>query len=76
VAYGRTTGGLVHGPGYDRRIEDRVGEAADAPVVATAASAVRAPERLDAERVVVTTPYVDDGGTGLDRVAEPRRDAT
>ncbi|MFC4358510.1 aspartate/glutamate racemase family protein [Halobium salinum] len=60
VAYGCTTGSLVHGPGYDREIEDRVSAAADAPAVATAASVVRALEHLGVDRVAVTTPYVDD----------------
>jgi maleate isomerase len=60
VAYGCTTGSLVHGPGYDREIEERVSAAAGAPAVATAASVVRALDHLGAERLAVTTPYVED----------------
>lgn len=60
VAYGCTTGSLVHGPGYDEEIEARVAEAAGVPAVATAASVKRAFEALDVDSVAVATPYVDD----------------
>ena len=60
VAYGCTTGSLVHGPGYDEEIEARIEEAAGVPAVATAASAKRAFDALDADSLAVTTPYVDD----------------
>lgn len=59
VAYGCTTGSLVHGPGYDEEIEARIEEAAGVPAVATAASAKRAFDALDADSLAVTTPYVD-----------------
>lgn len=60
VAYGCTTGSLVHGPGYDEEIEARVESVAGVPAVATAASVKRAFEALGVESVAVTTPYVDD----------------
>lgn len=60
VAYGCTTGSLVHGPGYDEDIEARIKETADVPAVATAASVKRAFEALGVDSVAVTTPYVDD----------------
>jgi maleate isomerase len=60
VAYGCTTGSLVHGSGYDEEIEARIEEAAGVPAVATAASVKRAFDALDADSLAVTTPYVDD----------------
>lgn len=60
VAYGCTTGSLVHGPGYDEEIEARIERAAGVPAVATAASVKRAFDALGAASVAVTTPYVDD----------------
>jgi maleate isomerase len=60
VAYGCTTGSLVHGPGYDDEIETRLAETAGVPAVATAASIKRAFEHLGVGSVAVTTPYVED----------------
>ena len=60
VAYACTTGSLLHGPGFDAELEERLQEAADAPAVATARSVVRALEALDADRVAVVTPYTAD----------------
>jgi maleate isomerase len=60
VAYGCTTGSLVHGPGYDEEIEGRIEAVADAPAVATAASVKRAFAALGLERLAITTPYVED----------------
>lgn len=60
VAYGCTTGSLVHGPGYDEELEARLEEIAGVPVVTTASSVKRAFEALDVDSVVVATPYVDD----------------
>ena len=51
VAYACTTGSLLHGPGFDAELEDRLSEAAGVPAVATARSVVRALEALDAERI-------------------------
>ncbi|NUC74297.1 aspartate/glutamate racemase family protein [Haloterrigena sp. SYSU A558-1] len=60
VAYACTTGSLLHGPGFDAELEDRLSEAAGVPAVATARSVVRALEALDAERIAVVTPYTAD----------------
>lgn len=57
VAYACTTGSLLHGSGFDTRLESRLSEAADAPAVATALSVVRALRALDVDRVAVATPY-------------------
>jgi maleate isomerase len=60
IAYGCTTGSLVHGPGYDEEIEGRIEAVADVPAVATAASVKRAFAQLGLERLAITTPYVED----------------
>jgi len=60
VAYGCTTGSLVHGPGYDEDIEARLEAEAGVPAVATAASIKRAFDVLDVDSVAVTTPYIED----------------
>ncbi|ELY68695.1 maleate cis-trans isomerase family protein [Natrinema versiforme] len=60
VAYACTTGSLIHGPGFDAELEDRLAEAAGVPAVATARSVVRALEALEADRIAVATPYTAD----------------
>ncbi|MFD1563146.1 aspartate/glutamate racemase family protein [Haloarchaeobius amylolyticus] len=60
VAYACTTGSLLHGPGFDAELEERLADAAGVPAVATARSVVRALETLDAERIAVVTPYTSD----------------
>jgi len=60
VAYACTTGSLLHGPGFDAELEERLAEAASVPAVATARSVVRALEALDADRIAVVTPYTSD----------------
>ncbi|AQL42625.1 maleate cis-trans isomerase [Halorientalis sp. IM1011] len=60
VAYACTTGSLLHGPGFDEELEDRLSEAAGAPAVATALSVKRALAALDAETIAVVTPYASE----------------
>jgi len=64
IAYACTTGSLIHGSGFDAKLESRLSDAADAPAVATACSVVRALNALDVDRVSVVTPYTTD----LDRL--------
>lgn len=60
VAYACTTGSLLHGAEFARDLEADVAAAADAPAVVTALSVRRALDALDASRVAVVTPYVDE----------------
>ncbi len=60
IAYGCTTGSLVHGPGHDEEIEARIESVAGVPAVATAAAIKRAFARLGLERLAITTPYVTE----------------
>ncbi|WP_280538203.1 aspartate/glutamate racemase family protein [Halopenitus sp. POP-27] len=57
VAYACTTGSLIHGSGFDTRLESRLSEAAGVPATATARSVVRALSALEVDRVAVATPY-------------------
>ncbi|SFS76593.1 maleate cis-trans isomerase family protein [Halostagnicola kamekurae] len=59
VAYACTTGSLLHGPGFDAELEERLEDAAGVPAVATARSVVRALDELAVERVGVVTPYTE-----------------
>ncbi|AHF99173.1 maleate cis-trans isomerase [Halostagnicola larsenii XH-48] len=59
VAYACTTGSLLHGPGFDVELEERLEDAAGVPAVATARSVCRALEGLAVERVGVVTPYTE-----------------
>ncbi|WP_122088556.1 maleate cis-trans isomerase family protein [Halalkalicoccus subterraneus] len=60
VAYACTTGSLLHGPGFDRELEEELSAAVGGPAVATALSVDRALETLDAKRIAVRTPYNEE----------------
>ncbi|MDY6819616.1 MAG: maleate cis-trans isomerase [Halobacteriales archaeon] len=60
IAYGCTTGSLVHGPGHDEEIEHEIEMETDIPTVATAASVKRAFEYLGLESIAIATPYIDE----------------
>lgn len=60
VAYACTTGSLLHGPGFDAELEDRLREITGAPAVATARSVKRALDAVDATSVALVTPYTSD----------------
>jgi maleate isomerase len=60
VAYGCTTGSLLHGHGFDAELEAEIETAADCPAVATALSVERALDALDCQHVALATPYLND----------------
>lgn len=60
VAYACTTGSLLHGPGFDRELEEELSAAISGPAVATALSVDRALETLGAERIAIFTPYNEE----------------
>lgn len=60
IAYACTTGSLLHGPGFDRELEEGLAAAAGRPAVATALSVDRALDALGVERIAVRTPYNED----------------
>lgn len=59
LAYACTTGSLLHGPDFAARLEEDLGGVVGGPAVVTARSVVRALDALDATRVAVVTPYVE-----------------
>lgn len=61
VFFACTTGSLIGGDGYDRRIAAELREAAGARHASTTTTAVlRALERLRARRLTIVTPYPDE----------------
>ncbi|BEP17860.1 aspartate/glutamate racemase family protein [Pyrofollis japonicus] len=60
IVYGCTTGSLVGGPGYDEKITKSLEEASGKPAIATATAVVEALRFLDAKRVALATPYIDE----------------
>jgi maleate isomerase len=60
VAYGCTTGSLLHGHGFDAELEAEIEATAGCPTVATALSVERALDALGCQRIALATPYVDD----------------
>lgn len=60
VAYGCTTGSLLHGHGFDAELEAEIEATADCPTVATALSVERALDALGCQRIALATPYVKD----------------
>jgi maleate isomerase len=60
VAYGCTTGSLLHGHGFDAELEAEIEATADCPTVATALSVERALDALGCQRIALATPYVND----------------
>jgi maleate isomerase len=59
LAYACTTGSLLHGPEFAAGLEEDLGDVIDGPAVVTALSVIRALDALDASRVAVVTPYVE-----------------
>lgn len=60
IAYACTTGSLLHGPGFDRELEEGLAATIGGPAVATALSVDRAFEALGVERIAVRTPYNEE----------------
>ncbi|MFM9105757.1 MAG: maleate cis-trans isomerase [Chloroflexota bacterium] len=60
VVFACTSGSLIHGPGWDRRIAARIEAAAGVPAVATATAVLDALRAAGARSVAVATPYLDE----------------
>lgn len=60
LAYGCTTGSLVHGAGYDEEIERRLEDETGVPSVSTARAVKMAFRALDVDDVAIVTPYPED----------------
>jgi maleate isomerase len=60
LAYGCTSGSFSHGEGYEEALAADLESNAGVPAVTTAAAVRRALYSLDAQSLVVATPYTDD----------------
>jgi maleate isomerase len=60
IGFACTSGSLIHGPGWDRRISERIEAAAGVPAVATATAVLDALSAVKAQSVAVATPYLDE----------------
>ncbi|MEM1520386.1 MAG: maleate cis-trans isomerase [Candidatus Korarchaeum sp.] len=60
IGYGCTSGSLIKGPGHDEELERRIEEVSGRPAVATSGAVLRALRALNARRVAVATPYIDE----------------
>ncbi|WP_254864680.1 maleate cis-trans isomerase family protein [Halovivax gelatinilyticus] len=60
IAFGCTTGSLVHGAGYAEELIEVIQEASGVPAITTASAVVDALDGLGASTLSVATPYPDD----------------
>ncbi len=60
IVYGCTTGSLIGGPGFDKRIAGKINVATGTPVVTTATAVVEALRALNAMRISIATPYIEE----------------
>ena len=60
VSFACTTGSLIHGPGFDRELVERMERASGVRASTTSSALVAALDALGARTVAVATPYVDE----------------
>ncbi|KUH33200.1 maleate cis-trans isomerase [Thermococcus celericrescens] len=60
ILYGCTSGSFIGGKDYEKEIEANVEEEVNVPVVSTSTAVVEALRILDAQAVLVITPYTDE----------------
>jgi maleate isomerase len=60
IVFACTSGSLIHGPGWDTKIGQRIEAAAGVPAVATATAVLDALRATGARAVAVATPYIDE----------------
>jgi maleate isomerase len=60
ILYGCTSGSFIGGKDYEKEIEANVEEEVNVPVVSTSTAVVEALKILDAQAVLVITPYTDE----------------
>jgi maleate isomerase len=60
IAFGCTTGSLLHGPGFDEILRERIEQRTGVRATTTATAVVNALRCLDARTVTVGTPYEDE----------------
>ncbi|MEM2136490.1 MAG: aspartate/glutamate racemase family protein [Candidatus Methanomethylicia archaeon] len=60
IVYGCTTGSLFRGLGHDKLIEERIEKIGGKPAISTSGAVVNALRFLNAQRISVATPYIDE----------------
>ena len=60
IVYGCTSGSLIGGYGYDRKIAERIEGKLQIPVVTTAGAVIKALKKLGVKKVALATPYIDE----------------
>lgn len=60
VLFGCTSGSLLKGPEWDKQIVSRMVAAGGIPAITTSGSAVEALKEIEASKIAVATPYIDE----------------
>jgi maleate isomerase len=60
IVFACTTGSLVHGPGWDRTLIDRIERASGKPATTTTTAVLTALRAVGASSLAVATPYIDE----------------
>lgn len=70
IVFACTSGSLIHGPGWDTSLAQRVEAAAGVPATTTATSVLQALEAVGARRLTVVTPYLPEVNEAEQRFLE------
>ncbi|KXB08025.1 hypothetical protein AKJ56_01995 [candidate division MSBL1 archaeon SCGC-AAA382N08] len=70
IAYGCTTGSLIEGKGYEKKIEQKITKISKVPSVATAAAIIEAFKELEVKKIDVFTPYIQELNENEERYLE------
>lgn len=60
ILFACTSGSLVHGPGWDRKIGERITAASGIRATTTTTTVLAALRELNARKLIVATPYLDE----------------
>ncbi|MCC6943605.1 MAG: hypothetical protein IT335_03450 [Thermomicrobiales bacterium] len=60
ILFACTSGSLVNGPGWDQQLSQRITAASGIPATTTTSAVLAALRDLDARRLVIATPYLDE----------------
>ncbi len=60
ILYGCTSGSFIGGKDYEKELEARIEEEVKVPVVSTSTAVIEALKILDAQPILVITPYTDE----------------
>lgn len=60
ILYGCTSGSLIGGKDYEKKLEMEIEEEVNVPVISTSTAVIEALKMLDAREIIVITPYTDE----------------